>query len=474
MCNNLAVSIFFGIFIGIISFFSSGSLFVALLVFILCYLIFRSRLQDKKFLLVIFILGVFLRIILSLAQDSIALISFSDSAMTVDINPEPIDEEYINVINEKMRVFLKMADSDYASIRGYMYAAHVKGINNKVVRHHIDTDYKYGWNGYLYAIGLFYYLFGYSPIAVKFVNCFIGALTALFVYLIGCNFNRRVARVASCMFMFFPSLVFWSAANMKDPTEVLLSVILAWSVINLIKLRKIRYLIIVLICVFSQYFILIRNIWLVSVTFILLTLIVYSIMKVKRKFILISLLLLMAITIPQNYKVRINSFIHGNIYKLCVIHCGHIGTPGVTYKIFEDKYYNNQSLFNEIGPITFTVSLMKGLFHFMFEPFPARISNHTFLLVLPQMILWYGLLFFTIVGIFKAKQSDCVAMLAVLIYLILLTLPIALSSGNVGTLFRHRDLVTPFYLIFAANGISGYLKSGTQEGNQYENILQAT
>lgn len=473
MKNKLFLTIFIGILIGAGVLFSAGTVFVAVLVAATCYIISKSSLLDRKFLLYIFIAGFCLRAALSLAQDSAALLYFPDSVMKVEIDPNPITTDYVHVINERLRVFFKMPDSDYQSIRGYLYAAYAHGLDNKVMRLHIDREnYEFGWNGYSYVIGLYYYLFGYGPVSVKLINCFVGVINALIVFFLSLNFNRRVARISCFLVMFFPSLVLWSTANLKDTVQLCISLVLVYSTVSFLRRKDFRFLIVVFISMLVQYFFVMRNTWLISMIFLIMGSAVYYFMRSKQKTFLIVLLLFIVLAIPGRFKDRALSSIQANINRLCIIQTGYVWTRGVTYKIFDDKYYYDKTLLNEMGLIPFLCSLSKGFFHFMFEPLPQRISNPSSLVVFPQMLLWYGLTFFMLVGFFRAIQYNFPVMAVILLYTLLFSLPIALGSGNVGTVFRHRDLVTPFYLIFAANGISG-LRLKISERIKHENILQA-
>ncbi len=47
-------------------------------------------------------------------------------------------------------------------------------------------------------------------------------------------------------------------------------------------------------------------------------------------------------------------------------------------------------------------------------------------------------------------------------YIIVLGSIIAMNSGNIGTVFRHRDMLTPLFLIF---GSVGLIKTFAQLGN---------
>jgi hypothetical protein len=44
-----------------------------------------------------------------------------------------------------------------------------------------------------------------------------------------------------------------------------------------------------------------------------------------------------------------------------------------------------------------------------------------------------------------------------------MTLLLAMREGNIGTLVRHRDQMTPYLIMFAA---AGFIKRGTRSGDE--------
>ena len=72
----------------------------------------------------------------------------------------------------------------------------------------------------------------------------------------------------------------------------------------------------------------------------------------------------------------------------------------------------------------------------------------------PQMVLWYLVLLWVPVGLWRGWRAHRAATVLNWTYVLLITSIVALASGNIGTAFRHRDMVIPFYLMF---GVAGFL-----------------
>src|SRR5256714_3884892 len=91
-----------------------------------------------------------------------------------------------------------------------------------------------GW-GMIYEVAAIYKIVGRNMLATQYVNCVLGAATALLAYMISMEIfpTRRVARVSALMTAFFPSLVLWSCQGLKDGPIVFL---LALSMLATLKL----------------------------------------------------------------------------------------------------------------------------------------------------------------------------------------------------------------------------------------------
>jgi 4-amino-4-deoxy-L-arabinose transferase-like glycosyltransferase len=74
-----------------------------------------------------------------------------------------------------------------------------------------------GAHGYFYVNAVFYYLFGLTDIPIKLLNAFIGVLVTRHVFFLARDlFGPQVARTTGLLANYFPSLVLWSALNIRD------------------------------------------------------------------------------------------------------------------------------------------------------------------------------------------------------------------------------------------------------------------
>src|SRR5439155_8799008 len=65
------------------------------------------------------------------------------------------------------------------------------------------------------------------------LNAALGVATVMFIYAIGALLcSRRAALLAAAVVAFYPSLILWSALNLRDPLVVVLVTLAVWSLVS--------------------------------------------------------------------------------------------------------------------------------------------------------------------------------------------------------------------------------------------------
>jgi hypothetical protein len=137
-------------------------------------------------------------------------------------------------------------------------------------------------------------------------------------------------------------------------------------------------------------------------------------------------------------------------------HRGHVLTAGHSYKLLDQHFYSF-----EWGPMqwpTLTTAetaryLVRAPIHFILEPIPWRIQSRLELAYLPELAVWYIAVLLVPVGIVAGFRRDALLTCMLAGYSFVSAGVIALNSGNVGTLIRHRALVVPFLGWLSAMGL---------------------
>lgn len=448
--NYLLLASIIGGALGLLSIFSPGSVFVAfaILVIILALKFFSAD-EDRKFLTRLFIWGITLRLILA------ALLQF----LLI------LKERWLYLYGD--RTILLFGDDGYYTLRSWNMAKYFLG---KVLSRDafLDAFHSYGRGVHLYIFSLFQYLFGFSPVSLIFINCLLSVLTGIIYYFIAKKImGIRVARLSSLLIVFFPSLIFWSILNLKDPTLIFLGAVIFWLFLRLIETKKVRKSLILSVLLSSvlylQYYTR-RSIFLTTflailvsfsiITYSTLHVLVQSLLRInteskenaikcikKRTGYIVLLVILILICLSIFYLKEI----------LVVSHQGFVASGGFIYRIYADHVYKMCP--ELVSYVDIIGALPKGILHFLFEPFPWKIHSVAMLIVYPQLIVWYLLLPFSVFGVlnkFKILWKEKVLFVSFILFTVSI---FSLGGGNIGTNFRVRDGLTPVMLMFAAKGI---------------------
>jgi hypothetical protein len=102
------------------------------------------------------------------------------------------------------------------------------------------------------------------------------------------------------------------------------------------------------------------------------------------------------------------------------------------------------------GAITY---LPVGLTYFLLAPFPWSTTGALQRITLPESLVWYVLFFCALWGGRLAMRHDLRRYTVPLAVLITVTFAYALVEGNVGTAYRHRAQVLPLFFVLSAVGL---------------------
>ncbi|MEK6715221.1 MAG: glycosyltransferase family 39 protein [Candidatus Omnitrophota bacterium] len=462
LVKDISFLIIAGIILGIVITFSAGGIFLSLLIFLSGFLIWKcSKEEDRKFLTYIFISGIAIRMIIYLSYTDISLLFgkggwFGGDAYGI-YNYAWL---YVQKLEGSRRFLINSLDNGMAYDMSQDFYNYYGGSYEKLIN---SFHYgNYGFHGFTMLLAYLFYIFGPIKFSGRLINILFGALSGIFIYyLVKRIYGQKSAKIAAVLVTFFPSMFIWSLDFFKDPLYILFSIVAFWSFIMYWDTKKILYIILIFIAVIIQSTIR-EDLWLIGL--IPFTLGFFLVLKPTaiKKIVFISIIGIMLIFFIHN-RGSIYTYISNKIALALQIHVGNVNTSdlsgGYAYRILDDRYYipvnysvNNITLYEGLG------AFLKGWWHFLFQPFIWSIKSKSMLMAFPQMVLWYMLLMFAFVGIIFGLRYKWKYAIVMVSYLFLVSSIIALSSGNIGTLFRHRDMITPFYLIFSAVGIRHLLK----------------
>lgn len=134
-------------------------------------------------------------------------------------------------------------------------------------------------------------------------------------------------------------------------------------------------------------------------------------------------------------------------------HWDHVNAPGHSYTIFEPAFYRDEP---SPGDLTTSAGLRLaggGLAAYLTVPTPWQLQSRAELLYLPEQVIWYAMVLLLPIGVVAGFRRDALLTSILLGHLLVSVALVAWTSGNVGTLVRHRALAMPYVVWFSGLGL---------------------
>ena len=303
-----------------------------------------------------------------------------------------------------------------------------------------------GW-GMLYMVAAIYKLVGRNMLATQYVNCVIGAATAPVAYMIAMEIfpNKRVARVCALMTAFFPSLVLWSCQGLKDGPIVFLLTVSMLATLKLGDKFSIKYLAglaLSLCCLITlRFYVFYIVVIAVTAAFIL------GRRRLTAQSFARQLIAMIAIGVALTYF---------GVSRYTTKQLEEYGSTEQLQRMRLDAAQSAQSGFGRDQDVSTTsgalAALPIGLTYLMLAPFPWQLASLRQMITLPEMMVWWSSLPLLVLGGWFTIKHRLREIAPILIFTTLLTLTYSIAQGNVGTAYRQRAQLLVFYFVFVAVG----------------------
>lgn len=304
---------------------------------------------------------------------------------------------------------------------------------------------------YYYYNAFVYILFGFHPVILRILNCAFGVMTGILLYDTGKAIKSvRFAKIASLLFMFWPSLIFYSTLNLKDTLILFFIVLTIKYFVGMLKRLDLRNAISVLLFII-----------------VLFSLRFYVGMIVMSIFIIL-IIYLAKVSLPKKIIFFVMIIIGWGIVTN-ILGYGFMGSKLFAFFNFDfinnhkqqlqEKYSSSQSnIFLDLRIYTIWDALKflpVGFTYFMFAPFPWQAKGILQIAAMPENIVWYLLfIFFTIPGCkFFLRKENLKIGLIMLAYCSIITLMYSLTLDNIGIAYRMKLQILPFWFLILGAGM---------------------
>lgn len=313
----------------------------------------------------------------------------------------------------------------------------------------------YSLTSYLYVLAFLHTVFGPSPYGVHLFSILLFLVAAVMLYrLVRRSFGAPASLLGLSLVLFLPSLFAWSMSALKEPLYFALMSAVVMMAIAAVRTRSwlVRFALIAGASALAWSLDTIREAGLaMAAAGTLGGLLVGAALQRPRVAATLVLAagaaLAVALTLGP-VQDRIVSGVHG----VAAAHWGHINTAGYVYTNLDGRFYGHRSSLDSMTFREGALFLVRTVTNYVVVPAPWQIQSRAALSFLPEQIVWYALVALAPFGLLAGLRRDRLLASMLFMHAMTAALAVALTSGNVGTLVRHRGLALPYLVWFSALG----------------------
>jgi hypothetical protein len=299
--------------------------------------------------------------------------------------------------------------------------------------------------GYVYLNGAFARLLDDPTWAMVVLNTFVAFWTVILAYLLArACFGVVAARITAVLAAVFPSMVLWSVLNIRDAVTTMVVTAVVLLGVRIYQDAKTR-----------------------DVVFLLIGVLALSTLRDYMLVLVLAGLLLGFVSALR--PGRVGSTLVGGVIVVLILLFALEQSETLTREQLEAPLRSASSLRQglQVGAgsafgVEYSIEtpgdairyLPVGLAYFLFAPFPWTITSALQAFTLPEVLLWYALVPFLVIGLGGIVRRDSAASMLLIGVLVVTVSSYALVEGNFGTAYRHRAQVMPLFFVFISHGLA--------------------
>ena len=322
-----------------------------------------------------------------------------------------------------------------------------------------DVIYSYddvGHTSYMYVLAYVQAFVGDAPYGLHVLNMVLYFCGTLGLYrLARASYGAAVAMGGLILLLFLPSLGLWSISVLKEPMNVFMiatELICAVAIVRAPRWwQKILALAVVVLAAAAMESLRTGGALTAAAGTIGGLLLAFVLLRGRRlAFALLAAPLAIALlaSVPA-----VQDRAMANVRAAAFYHAGHVLTQGYSYQLVNARYYANRlQLLNNMPPVDAGRFVVKAIWSYFAQPLPWEMKSRTMLAHLPEQMTWYVLALLLPFGVYAGLKRDIVLTSVLAAHAAAAILIVALTSGNMGTLIRHRALAMPYVVWLSAAG----------------------
>ena len=384
-------------------------------------LLFRKYTDEKEFITTVFLAGLILRMGFGLVIHIFEWRTFfGGDALAYDVNGWALVEFWLGLNAETTSLLIQGNPESGA-----------------------------GW-GMNYLTGVIYMIFGRNILAAQSFCAVVGAATAPMIYYCSKTIfgNLKVARFAALSIAIFPSFVIWSGQLLKDGLIIFLLVAAMTMVLQLQKkfsYAAIGFLIFSMVGILSLRFYIFYMVFIAVVGSFVVG-VSKSNQSIFRRTVVLFIIGfgLMYLGVGRTADVELRVF--GNLERIQSSRSDLARAAG-------SGFNEELDVSTSEGALT---AVPTGFMYLMLAPFPWQAENLRQSITIPEVLAWWAMIPFAILGLGYTIRYKLRNAFPVLIFSLLLSVAYSVLQGNVGTAYRQRTQIQVFLFIMIAVGWTVY------------------
>lgn len=312
-----------------------------------------------------------------------------------------------------------------------------------------------GKSGYLFVLAYIQALVGDAPYGVHVFNASVYLIGALVMFRwVRPAFGTLAASAGVTVLFFLPSLFVWSISALKEPSYTLVAVGELLCAMQVARAPKwwLRVLAVVGVIALGWELGSLRKGGQIVAALGATTGLAAGLTITRPRLTLAACVLAPLLAAMVMTRPAVQDRLLGIARDSAWYHSGHVMTPGYSYKLLAPWLYYDIHAISSLPPAPAAAFVIKAAASYVVEPLPWKVETRTILGYLPEHMFWLLLMALVPFGFIAGLRRDALLTCLLAAHAFAVMMMVALTSGNVGTLIRHRGLALPYLIWLSALG----------------------
>jgi len=313
---------------------------------------------------------------------------------------------------------------------------------------YFEANQSYGQTAITYLRAYLQLLLGEAPIGIRLFDSalYLSASVALY-RTVRPTFGALAALGGLAVVLFLPSLFVWSIGVLKEAPSLFLTAVIACAAVTAARTRSMRGYMFASVIIGAGLLSL-RGLRLGSELIVGGGIVagLAGAALIRRPVLVPAVAILcLAGGVVALQKSDVRQVLTDQVYDATVYHMGYVRTVGWNYKLLDADFYIPTGDLGAVDAQRITVAstaryVIRATVAFFFFPLPSQVQSPAALAYLPEQLAWNLLVVLAVIGVVAGLRLDATLTLVLVSLIAVGAVLIGITSGNIGTLIRHRSI----------------------------------